>query len=103
VGPLRDFFAQQDRYHEAVAALDEAKVQYAALEKQAERLGTKAYIAQRAREDSLLVPPGTEVFVVKGLPGEDENVRVTLPDATPTTSSVSVLDRLEDLWRTLSE
>lgn len=101
VGPLRAFFAQQDRYHDEVAALDSAREENAALQKQAELLSTKDYIAQRAREDSLLVPPGTQAFVVKGLPDEDEANRVTLPSDVPATGSVTVLERVEDLWRTL--
>lgn len=101
VGPLREYFAQQDRHQEAVAALAAAKEQNAALEARAERLATKSYIAQRAREDSLLVPPGTQAFVVKGLPGEDGSGHLTLPDETPRTQSVTVLERIEDLWRTL--
>jgi len=100
-GPLRAYFAEQDRYHEAAAALDAAKTEHAALQAQAERLSTKSYIAQQAREDSLLVPPGIQAFVVKGLPGEDESGHVELPSAAPTTQSVTVLERIEDLWRTL--
>ena len=103
VGPLRAFFAQQDRYHGEVAALDAARVENAALKTQVELLGTERYIAQRAREDGLLVPPGTQVFVVKGLPDEDEADLVTLPSDTPTAGSVTVLERVEDLWRTLLE
>ena len=103
VGPLRAFFAQQDRYHGEVAALDAARVENAALKTQVELLGTERYIAQRAREDGLLVPPGTQVFVVKGLPDEDEADLVTLPTDTPTAGSVTVLERVEDLWRTLLE
>ena len=101
VGPLRQFFAQQDRYHDEVAALEAAREENAALQKQAELLGTERYIAQRAREDGLLVPPGTQVFVVKGLPDQDDADPVTLPTDTPTTGSVTVLERVEDLWRTL--
>lgn len=101
VGPLRSFFAQQDRYNDAVAALDEAKSENAALRKQVRLLGTESYIAERARADRLLVPAGTEVFVVKGLPDEDEADRVTLPSDTPAAGSVTVLERVEDLWRTL--
>jgi cell division protein FtsB len=101
VGPLRQYFAQQDRYQEAAAALDAAREQNVALQEQAERLTTTSYIAQRAREDSLLVPPGTQAFVVKGLPGKDESEHLTLPSETPQTQSVTVLERIEDLWRTL--
>lgn len=103
VGPLREFFAQQDRHQEAVAALDEARAENAALQQQVELLGTDRYIALRAREDSLLVPPGTQAFVVKGLPDDDEADPVTLPTDTPTAGSVTVLERVEDLWRTLLE
>jgi len=103
VGPLRAFFAQQDRYRDEVAALDAARAENATLKQQAELLGTERYIAQRAREDGLLVPPGTQVFVVKGLPDEAEADRVTLPNDTPTAGSVTVLERVEDLWRTLLE
>jgi len=101
VGPLRSFFAQQDRYNDQVAALDAAEAENVALKKQVQLLGTDGYIAERARADGMLVPVGTEVFVVKGLPGEDEAGKVTLPSDTPTAGSVTVLERVEDLWRTL--
>lgn len=101
VAPLRDFFAQQDRYHDEVAALESAKVENEALQHQAELLASKDYIAQRARTDGLLVPPGSQAFVVKGLPDEDDLEPFTLPSDTPATGSVSVLERVEDLWRTL--
>lgn len=100
-GPLRDFFAQQDRYHGELAALAAARAENAALKRQAELLATKDYIAQRARVDGLLVPPGSQVFVVKGLPDEDEVEPFTLSDEKPVTGSVSVLERVEDLWRTI--
>lgn len=100
-GPLRDFFAQQDRYHDELAALAEARAENAALKRQAGLLATKEYIAQRARVDGLLVPPGSQAFVVKGLPDEDEAEPFTLPDEKPVTGSVSVLERVEDLWRTV--
>jgi len=103
VGPLRAFFAQQDRHQEAVAALDAARAENAALQEQVELLGTDRYIALRAREGSLLVPPGTQAFVVKGLPDDDELDPVTLPTDAPTAGSVTVLERVEDLWRTLLE
>jgi len=99
VTPLRDFFAQQDRYQKASASLEAARTDNAALERQVELLTTKAYIAQRARTDSMLVPPGTQVFVVKGLPGSEADAQILA--AVPTESSISVLDRIEDLWRTL--
>ena len=100
VSPLRDFFAQQNRYEKAAAELQAAKQDNAALEREIQLLTTKAYIAQRARSDSMLVPPGTQVFVIKGLPGKAEESVVSKPTA-PVEASISVLDRVEDLWRTL--
>ncbi|NLE21931.1 MAG: septum formation initiator family protein [Actinobacteria bacterium] len=100
VSPLRAFFAQQDRHEKAVAELQAARRDNRALEREVERLGTKAYIAQLARSDSMLVPPGTQVFVIKGLPGEGDEAALATPTA-PTEASISVLDRIEDLWRTL--
>jgi cell division protein FtsB len=100
VSPLRDFFAQQDRYQKEAATLQAARAENAAFTHEAQLLSTKAYIAQRARADSMLVPPGTMVFVVKGLPGKDQGAATT-PLPAPTEGSISVLDRLDDLWRTL--
>ena len=99
VSPLRAFFAQQDRYQKAAASLAAARAENAALDREVELLSTDAYLAQRARSDELLVPPGTQVFVIKGLPGERRPSAGT--QAPPVESSISVLDRLEDLWRTL--
>jgi len=100
VSPLRDFFRQQDRYAKASAELAAARQDNTALSREADLLITKAYIAQRARSDSMLVPPGTQVFVIKGLPGKEEEN--SLSTATPPVeASISVLDRVEDLWRTL--
>ncbi len=100
VSPLRDFFTQQDRYQKASAVLQAARTDNAALKHQKDLLITKAYIAQRARSDSMLVPPGTQVFVVKGLPGKDAATGVSTL-TKPTEGSISVLDRIDDLWRTL--
>lgn len=100
VSPLRAFFAQQNRYEKAAAQLQAARQDNAALEREIELLTTKAYIAQRARADSMLVPPHTQVFVIKGLPGKEEESVVSRPKA-PVEASISVLDRFEDLWRTL--
>jgi len=100
VAPLRDYFAQQDRYMQASAELRAARQDNAALAREVDRLATKAYIAQLARSDSMLVPPGTQVFVIKGLPGEDDEDDLAAPTA-PVEASISVLDRIEDLWRTL--
>ncbi len=81
VSPLREFFAQQDRYEKAAAELQAARRDNAALEREVDLLATKAYIAQLARSDSMLVPPDTQVFVIKGLPGKDEENRFNT--ATP--------------------
>lgn len=99
VQPLRAFFAQQDRYHHEAATLARARSQQTSLKRQLALLETKAYVAQRARSDGMLVPGGTEVFVVKGLPGRE--VASSARASAPVTSSISVLDRVEDLWRTL--
>jgi len=100
VAPLQAFFAQQDRYQQAADALQAARADNTAYTLQVRQLSTKAYIAQVARADSMLVPRDTQVFVVKGLPGIDAEPVVRLSTA-PTASSISVLDRVDDLWRTL--
>jgi cell division protein FtsB len=100
VSPLRDFFKQQDRYEKAAAELRAARLDNAALSREADLLITRAYIAQRARSDSTLVPPGTQLFVIKGLPGKEVETG-TSAATPPVEASISVLDRIEDLWRTL--
>jgi len=100
VAPLQAFFTQQDRYQYAVDALQTARADKAAFDVQMKLLTTKTYVAQAARADSMLVPPDTQVFVVKGLPGDDAGP-VVRSSTAPTAGSISVLDRVEDLWRTL--
>jgi cell division protein FtsB len=100
VSPLRDFFAQQNRYEKAAAQLEAARSDNAALEREVKLLTTKAYIAQRARSDANLVPRDTQLFVIKGLPGKEQEAPTGKPTA-PVQASISVLDRVEDLWRTL--
>ena len=100
VSPLRSFFQQQDRYNKAAAQLQAARRDNTALAREADLLITKAYIAQRARSDSMLVPPGTQVFVIKGLPGKKEEKSFSTA-TPPTESSISLFDRIDDLWRTL--
>lgn len=100
VAPLRAFFAQQDRYQHAADALKAARADNAAYDLRMKLLTTKTYVAQVARADSMLVPPDTQVFVVKGLPGEDAEP-LDLSSTVSTAGSISVLDRVEDLWRTL--
>jgi cell division protein FtsB len=100
VSPLRAFFSQQDRYQHESEALAAAKAQNDAYKVQVELLAKKDYVAQVARADSMLVPPGTQVFVIKGLPGKDQEPATEQP-ATVSAGSISVFDRLDDLWRTL--
>jgi cell division protein FtsB len=100
VAPLRAFFTQQDRYQRETTALQAARADNAAYKVQVQLLSTKDYVAQRALLDSMLVPPDTQVFVVKGLPGHD-TVAPVVQDAKASAGSISVLDRINDLWRTL--
>ncbi len=100
ISPLRAFFEQQDRFEKASAELQAARRDNVALEREVRLLNTEAYIAQRARADTKLVPRDTQVFVIKGLPGRDVE-RDFGADTPPLESSISVLDRVEDLWRTL--
>jgi len=103
VQPLRAFFGEQTRYQQELDTLAAARAENAALRRQLDLLTSETYIAQVARDDSMLVPPGTQVFVVKGLPGEKEEQAAAAArhEREPVQSSFSVVDRLEDLWRTL--
>ena len=100
VSPLRAFFGQQDRFQHESQALAAARAENEAYKLQVKLLSTKDYVAQVARADSMLVPPGTEVFVIKGLPGAGEEPEVK-PVEPVSSGSISVFDRLDDLWRTL--
>jgi cell division protein FtsB len=100
VSPLRDFFAQQNRYEKAAAQLEAARTDNAALEREVKLLTTKAYIGQQARSDANLVPPDTQLFVIKGLPGKEQEASASKRTA-PVQASISVFDRIDDLWRTL--
>ena len=100
VSPLRAFFGQQDRFQHESQALAAARAENEAYKLQVKLLNTKAFVAQVARADSMLVPPDTEVFVIKGLPGAGEEPAVK-PVETVSDGSISVFDRLDDLWRTL--
>jgi cell division protein FtsB len=101
VSPLRAFFVEQDRHQRETAALEGARAENARMQREIELLSTKSYVAQVAHADSQLVPPGAQVFVVKGLPGRGEEDALASPDPQVAESSFSVLDRIEDLWRTL--
>lgn len=100
LGPLREFFAQQDRFQQETATLEAARADNAAMKRQVELLTTDVYIGQKALTGSMLAPPDSQVFVVKGLPGREEE-DAARPKTAPAEGSFSVLDRLEDLWRTL--
>ncbi len=97
VPPLKAFFAQQDRYQRSEVALKEARAENEAMKLEVSLLNSREYIAQRAREDSMLVPANTQVFVIKGLPQDKPN-----PDAgLKAPAKLSVVERLGDLWHTL--
>lgn len=100
LGPLRQFFAEQDRYQRRSAALEAARADNAALKRQIELLNIDSYVGQQAIADGVLVPPNTQVFVIEGLPGSDEEAEAH-ESSSGTAGSFSVFDRLEDLWRTL--
>ena len=101
VAPLRAFFTQQDRHQREVAALRVARADNTRMTREIDLLRTRSYVAQVARADSLLVPPGTQVFVVKGLPGGDDESALAGQADQVTEGSFSVLERVEDLWRTV--
>ncbi|MEE4275066.1 MAG: septum formation initiator family protein [Thermoleophilia bacterium] len=100
--PLRDYFVQQDRHQKAAGALETAQAENRALRAEVERLGTNAYIAEKARTDLQMVPQGMQAFVVKGLPGEATEAGGADEQAV-VSERLSPFERLSDLWRTLSE
>lgn len=102
IGPLREFFAQQDRYQQKTAALKAAEAEHTELQRKIDLLSKDSYIGLKALEGSMLVEPGTQVFVIKGLPGRAEEVAAST-STSPEAESISVLDRLSDLWRTLQQ
>jgi cell division protein FtsB len=99
VSPLRSFFTQQTRYAQQTAALQSAKQQNVALKSELAKLQTVPYVSQLAREQFLVVPPGMQAFVITGLPQDDTPATDSQPP--PVSGSMSVLQRLVDLWRTL--
>lgn len=99
VSPLRGFFVQQTRYAHETAALQNARQQNVALKSELAKLQTVPYVSQMAREEFLVVPPGMQAFVIKGLPQGDTPATDSQPP--PASGSMSVLQRLADLWRTL--
>lgn len=99
VSPLRSFFIQQTRYAQADASLQNAQQQNAALKAELAKLQSVQYVSQLAREQFLVVPPGMQAFVIKGLPQGDTPATESQPP--PKSGSMSLLQRLTDLWRTL--
>jgi hypothetical protein len=97
VGPLRDFFAQQDRYHKEASTLQVLKQQNAAYHQQLANVKDKQWVIKMAWEEFELVPPGMQSFVVKGLPSAPE----ARTHGSPSGQSLSLGDRLKDLWNTL--
>jgi cell division protein FtsB len=101
VSPLRAFFAQQERYQREATTLAAARSENSRMKREIELLNTRSYVTQVARAESKLVPPDTQVFVVRGLPGRAQEDFFASPASHVTEGSFSVLDRVEDLWRTL--
>ena len=99
VAPLRAFFAQQNRHSGAVAQLAQTKQQNAALKAEIDPLRSAEYVAEKARADFQLVPSGMQAFIVKGLP-QDQAVASPAAQATAG-GSMSIADRIRDLWSTL--
>jgi hypothetical protein len=97
VGPLRDFFAQQDRYLKEASTLQELKRQNVSYHQRLANIKDKQWVIKVAREDFALVPPNTQSFVVKGLPSEP----AARTHGSPSGQSLSLGGRLKDLWNTL--
>ncbi len=97
VGPLREFFAQQDRYQAEAATVGALKQQNAAYHQRLADIKDKQWVIRVAREDFALIPPGMQAFVVKGLPSEPQPRTHNASEA----QSLSLLGRLKDLWNTL--
>ena len=99
VTPLRDFFTQQTKYAQQRAILSAAQRQNRALTAQVAKLKTTQFVFETAREDFQLVPSGMQGFVVKGLPRVKTTIGAT--DATPRRVTMSLGERLSDLWHTI--
>ena len=97
VGPLRDFFAQQDRYLKEASTLQELKRQNVAYHQRLGNIKDRQWVIKTAREDFALVPPNTQSFVVQGLPSEP----AARTHGSPSGQSLSLGSRLKDLWNTL--
>ena len=99
VTPLRDFFTQQTKYAQQRAILSAARRENRALTAQVAKLKTTQFVLETAREDYQLVPSGMQGFVVKGLPRVKTTIGAT--DATPRRVTMSLGERLSDLWHTI--
>lgn len=98
IGPLRQFVAQQDRYQRETRALAAAERDNTRLKVEVERLNSPAYIGQRALTGAMLVPPDTQVFVISGLPRGER----TVASKGVASHGYSTLERIADLWRSLT-
>jgi len=98
VGPLREYFVQQDRCMRETATLRTLKEQNRALSRQIKEAKTTEWVVRAARETLGLVPPNVQAFVVSGLPDGQEEPRT---QGEPSGGSMSLGDRFEDLWNTL--
>lgn len=102
VTPLRDFFTQQTKYAQQQAILSAARRENRALTAQVAELKTTQFVLETAREDFQLVPPGMQEFVVKGLPRAKTTADTAdAADATPRRVTMSLGERLSDLWHTI--
>ena len=99
VTPLRDFFTQQTKYAQQRAILSAARRDNRALTAQVAKLKTTQFVLETAREDFQLVPSGMQGFVVKGLPRVKTTADAT--DTTPQRATMSLGERLSDLWHTI--
>jgi cell division protein FtsB len=99
VAPLRAFFAQQDRYSIAATQLSQTQQQNAALKAEIDHLRSAEYVSEKARSDYQLVPRGMQAFIVKGLP-QDQIGTASAPQSSAG-GSMSLADRVRDLWSTL--
>ncbi len=93
--PLREFFAQQDRYQTELAELTELKAQNETMERQLAAMHSKAWVVREARREFQLIPQGMQAFVITDLPDAPVTPVPTLQQAP---RSLDLGERLSDLW-----
>ncbi len=101
VAPLSAFFTQQDRYQHEAAALQAARADNAAYKVQVQLLSTKDYVAQRGAPRLHAGAAGHAGLRRQGPARADEAPRPSSGGTKASAGSISVLDRINDLWRTL--